>query len=149
MKKPNLVKSASTKALKVFLTAGNLKLGKDSFPGWLFCVEKAYFLNTSTLLVNLPNVFTLSDIIDWVALDGATICNGPTGGAAALKPASGVKTWLAFVKILLEFLYLVEGGGSPTSQLEAQSSRSIGEVFRGGTSASWLDGQSTSSGSGL
>ena len=100
MKKPNLVKSAATKALKVFLTAGNLKLGKDSFPGWRFCVEKAYFINTSTLLVKLPNVFTLSDIIDWVALDGVTICNCPRGGAAALKPASGVKTWLAFVKIL-------------------------------------------------
>ena len=57
MKKPNLVKSAATKALKVFLTAGNLKLGKDSFPGWRFCVEKAYFINTSTLLVKLPNVF--------------------------------------------------------------------------------------------
>ena len=55
MKKPNLVKSAATKPLKVFLTAGNLKLGKDSFPGWRFCVEKAYFMNTSTSLFQNVN----------------------------------------------------------------------------------------------
>ena len=147
MKKPNLVKTVATKALKAFLIPGNHKMGKGSFPAWRFPVEKAYFINTSTLLHQLPDIFTLSDIIDWGALDGATISNGPTGGASAIKSASGVKTWLAFVKILLEFLYLVEGGGSPASQLEAQSVRSAGEVVEGGTPASWLDGRGTSPGS--
>ena len=121
-------------------------MGKDSFPAWRFCVEKGYFINTSALLNKLPNIFTLSDIIDWGALDGATISDSPTGGAAVIKPASGVKTWPAFVKILLEFLYLVEGGGSPASQLEAQSGHSAGEVVGGGTPASWLNGRGTSSG---
>ena len=85
MKTSNLVKTAATKALKAFLTAGNHKLGKDSFPAWQSRVEKVYFINTSTLLDKLPDIFTLSDIIAWVAMFEATISNGQTGGVKQLN----------------------------------------------------------------
>ena len=106
IKKPNMVKTVATKAMKAFLPAGRLNLGKGRFSGWSFPMEKAYFVHTASHLSNLPDKFKMSDIISWEALDGGSISNGPRGGAAAIKPTSGVKTWLAVVKILMEFLCL-------------------------------------------
>ena len=40
-RRKNLVKTAATMALKAFLISGNHKIGKDGFPAWRFCVEKA------------------------------------------------------------------------------------------------------------
>ena len=127
IKKPNMVKTAATKMLKAFLAAGRLKLGKGTFAGWSFPVEKAYFINTASHLSKLPDTFKMSDIINWEALDGGTISNGPRAGAAAIKPTSGVKTWLAVVKILMEFLCLMESTGrnlanNPGSRVTSKAS---------------------------
>ena len=111
IKKPNMLKTAATKALKAFLVAGRLKLGKGTFAGWSFPVEKAYFVHTASHLSKLPSKFKMSDIISWEALDGGSISNGPRAGSAAIKPSSGVKTWLAVVKILMEFLCLMGSTG--------------------------------------
>ena len=117
-KKPNLVRSAATKALNFFLKAGKLKLGRDTFPGWHFPIRKAYLMYTGDIVKGLPEVFTLNHIIEWSDLLGASISNGRL---SALKAESGVSSWLGLCKVLLEFSFLVTGH-DPAVWVESGSS---------------------------
>ena len=55
IKKPSMVKTAAIKAMKAFLAAVRLKLGKGRFAGWSFTTEKAYFVHTASQLSKLPD----------------------------------------------------------------------------------------------
>ena len=117
-KKPNLVRSADTKAVNFFLKAGNLKLGRDTFPGWHCPIQKAYLVYTGDIVKSLPEVFTLNHIIEWSDLLGASISNGRL---SALKAESGVSSWLGLCKVLIEFSFLVTGH-DPTVWVESGNS---------------------------
>ena len=53
-----------------------VKLGQGTFLAWHFPVEKAYLVHTAGLVDKLPNMFTLSNIIEWSAFKGTSISNG-------------------------------------------------------------------------
>ena len=107
LKKPNEVKGLATKIFNLFLKENNAKYGVGKFDMWCYPIEKAFMIHTSSLLKDLPDTFTLQDLINWFDMKGYNISNGPP--SSFLKSASGVKTWLSFVKILLEYLFVVKG----------------------------------------
>ena len=117
-KKPNLVKSAAGKAMHFFLKAGKMKLGRDTFPGWHYQIQKAYLVYSSDIVKGLPDVFTLNQIVEWSDLLGANISNGRL---SALKAESGVSSWLGLCKVLIEFSFLVTGH-DPAVWVESGSS---------------------------
>ena len=65
-KKTSLIKLATLAALNWIMKHSNAKLGWDKFLGWWFPVEKEFFTNSSTLLHELPSIFTLDMIIPWM-----------------------------------------------------------------------------------
>ena len=68
LKQPRMLKNA--------LTSAGVKLGQGTFLAWHFPVEKAYLVHTAGLVDKLPNMFTLSNIIEWSAFKGTSISNG-------------------------------------------------------------------------
>ena len=107
LKKPNEAKGLVTKIFNLFLKENKAKYGTGKFDMWLYPINKAYMVNTASLLNSLPETFRMQDIIEWSDLKGFNISNGPP--SSCLKVASGVKTWLSAVKILLEFCLVVKG----------------------------------------
>ena len=107
LKKPNEAKGLATKIFNLFLKQNNTKYGSGKFDMWQYPIDKAYMVQTSTLLGSLPDTFRLKDIIEWTDLKGFNISNGPP--SSCLKVSSGVKTWLSAVKIFLEFCLVVKG----------------------------------------
>lgn len=115
-KTPAKVKSAVSAALTHVMKKTKTKLGRGTFLGWHYPIEKVYMVYTEHLLQGLPTTFTLSQLIDWEELQGVSIANGRL---SALKKESGVKSWLAVCKILLNFLFLVVGH-DPATWLDHQ-----------------------------
>ena len=101
-----------------FLKAGKMKLGRDTFPGWHYQIQKAYLVYSSDIVKGLPDVFTLNQIVEWSDLLGANISNGRL---SALKAESGVSSWLGLCKVLIEFSFLVTGH-DPAVWVESGSS---------------------------
>lgn len=106
MKNPNKVKTMATNIFNVFLKENGAKFGIGKFEMWHYKIAKALLVETAPLLSNLPETFSLDDIISWENLRGHSISNGPP--ATCLKSSCGVKTWLAVVKIMLEVCLVVK-----------------------------------------
>ena len=123
LKKPNEVKGMVTKIMNLVLKESNAKYGVGKFDMWSYPIEKAFMVQTASLVKDLPDTFRLRDILDWFEMKGFNISNGPP--ASCLKIASGVKNWLVVVKILLEFLLVVKGVDPAQWVISASSAQSL------------------------
>ena len=79
LKTPRMVKTAVAASLNHLMDACGVKLGRGTFLLWHYPIEKVFLTNTVELVKNLPDVFTLSMIIDWSDLKGTSISNGRLG----------------------------------------------------------------------
>ena len=79
LKQPRLVKSATISVINHLMTSAGVKLGRDKFPAWNFPLDKCMLVHTSSLVTSMPDIFSLSDIIEWSALQGTSISNGKIG----------------------------------------------------------------------
>ena len=104
LKKANLVKPATSAALNYFMKADNIKLGRGKFLMWHYPIHKTYMTHTYKFISKLPEVFTLSMILNWPKMVGGSISNGFSD---AMIPESGITTHLAVCKVLLEASYCI------------------------------------------
>ena len=117
-----LVKSKSTKLINWLMDSNNMRLGEGHFAGWLHRVDPALFINTADLMPGLKNKdeISLSDIINFK--DMKNIKGIGNGNLQAIKKESGVKTWLGFLKIVLEWREVILGN---TIEKEIPKKKSI------------------------
>ena len=103
---PIALKSYASKQLKWLLSPLGLKKGEGLFAGWDYLLDKNSFFYTAGLLESLGSQsFSLSMLIDW--MDMANMASLSSGNVKALKKGSGVKTWVAFIKVLVETIFLM------------------------------------------
>ena len=111
MAKANSLKPYACSVLKWFLKPLQLKHGRKSFAGWGFLVSPADFHFSKHLLKELGEAdFSLTDIIDWSCLSNYKQKKQHAfshGNSEDLKEASGVKCWLQFIKIFIEWAFVV------------------------------------------
>ena len=114
MSHSNYFRPYSISVLKWFLKPLHLKPGRNSFAGWEFLVSPADFVFSKGLLKGLgEGDFSLADIIDWSTFDnyGRTEerkkHNFSQGANEDLKKTSGVKCWQWFIKIFVEWAFVV------------------------------------------
>jgi hypothetical protein len=94
--------------MQFFLKPLNLTYGQDIFGGWKAKVDRMLFIHTDKYLKNFVDLqFSLSEIIDWEDLLG--IPSLANGNKDELKKESGVKAWQPFLKIFIEFAFVVLG----------------------------------------
>ena len=71
-------------------------------------MDKDSFFYASGLLANMgTQSFSMSMIIDWVEM--ANMASLSSGNVKALKESSGLKNWVAFIKVLVEAIFLMIG----------------------------------------
>ena len=76
IKQPRMVKNSLTAACNNLMSSAGVKLGHDTFLAWQYPIEKAFMVHTAGMVTKLPNVFTLSMIIEWSSMQGTSISNG-------------------------------------------------------------------------
>ena len=104
LKNGNMTKWAA--AVNWMLKKMNSKLGRDKLLLWWFHIDKEYLVHVSSLVTRLPAMFNLNMIIEWSDMACASIASG---NISAMKPDSWVTNNLAFVKILLNVVFLFVG----------------------------------------
>ena len=102
-----LVKSKATKLINWLMESNGMRLGEGFFPGWLHKIDPALFVNTADLMPGLKNKeeICLDDIIRFK--DMKSIKGIGNGNLPAITKESKVKTWLGFLKIVLEWREIV------------------------------------------
>ena len=102
-----LVKSKATKLINWLMESNGMRLGEGFFPGWLHKIDPALFVNTADLMPGLKNKeeISLDDIIKFK--DMKSIKGIGNGNLPAITKESKVKTWLGFLKIVIEWREIV------------------------------------------
>ena len=102
-----LVKSKATKLINWLMESNSMRLGEGFFPGWLHKIDPALFVNTADLMPGLKSKeeISLEDIIKFK--DMKSIKGIGNGNLPAITKESKVKTWLGFLKIVLEWREIV------------------------------------------
>ena len=117
LKKACLVKSASCAALNYFMKTENIKVGRGKFLMWHYPIHKTCMIHTQKYISKLPEVFTLSMVLNWPKMVGGSVSNG---FSAAMIPESGITAHLAVCKVLLEASYCILEM-TPAAWLEKQN----------------------------
>ena len=106
--RPDAVKSTASQYMKWILKCQGLKMGEGDFLGWHYPVARASFLLTDKYLASVSPTFSLATLLPWGSL--ARLRKGLSSGSTALlNPASGLTSWLAFLRVFLEWcLRMVE-----------------------------------------
>ena len=106
--RPDALKSAASHYMKWILKPQGLKMGEGDFLGWHYPVARASFLQTDKYLASVSSTFSLATLLPWGRL--ARLKNGLSSGSTALlHPASGLTSWLAFLRVFVEWcLRMVE-----------------------------------------
>ena len=114
MSNSNYLRPYSNSVIKWFLKPLHLKPGRKSFAGWEFLVSPADFVYSKDLLKGLGDGdFSLAEIIDWSSFDnyGRTEKRKnlyfSQGASEDLKKNSGVTCWQWFIKIFVEWAFVV------------------------------------------
>ena len=107
----NTIRPYTTQVMDWFLKPLGLKPGRNSFAGWEFLVNPADFIYTKNILKELNGCdFSLADIIEWSSLHnyGSKKRGGfGQGNTENLKKTSGVTSWFGFLKVFLEWAFIV------------------------------------------
>ena len=111
MSSANTLRPYTVLVMDWFLKPLGLKPGRKGFAGWEFPVNPADFIHTKNLLKELNGCdFSLADIIEWSSLKNyGSKRNGGfgQGNTENLKKSSGVTKWLWFLKVFLEWAFVV------------------------------------------
>jgi hypothetical protein len=102
----NKLRVYSILVMKWFLKPLGLKPGRKSFAGWEFLVSPKDF----TYIKHFPRElseddFRMSDIIDWSRLERKR--GFYQGTIEDIKSASGITSWLGFLKVFVEWAFVV------------------------------------------
>ena len=109
MSSANTLRPYATLVMDWFLKPLGLKPGRESFAGWEFRVNPSDFMYTKNILKELSGRdFSLADIIDWSSLQNSGSKRGfGQGNSENLKKTGGVTSWFYFLKVFLEWAFVV------------------------------------------
>ena len=108
LKTPDLLKKTANMFMEWLLRHQALsKPGDDGFLGWGFQMDRELFvINDKALSTFTGPTFSLEQIVPWSSLK--SLKNGfQAGGRDLLLAQSGVKAWLAFLRIFVEVSFLM------------------------------------------
>ena len=125
LKQADKLKSYATSCMKWVTSVQQLHLGEDQFLGWICPVKRDLFVLDKGHLSTTSNInMTMEDIIPWKSF--GQLKNGfASGNVGMVNPSSGVTTYLAFLRIFVEWCYRVSGSDPSTNIDNSASSLKI------------------------